>query len=240
MLINSQAVVELTKMYRVLWIQGRYGGGKTALAFRLAYELLNSGFSRYLISNCRSVWSDSMDDVTVRDGAYLDACIILDEGGLFLRTGKDTEDFLAFMRKFNIVLLIPSVRPPSRSVCQLSVQRVLNLRKLALPAWLYRCNLRYENIRENYWFLWWWPSEIFGIYDTRDVPVDDAGVSDWLVAHKDKVVTDAGQGRARAKRLRPVEEVGGETGGDVLLEVAEAVGSLVPVLENGGRRKRGR
>lgn len=243
MLVNAYAVIELTKVYRVVWIQGRYGGGKTALSYRLAYELLNSGFSRYLISNCRSVWRDEFSDVTIRDGAYLDTCIILDEGGLFLRTGKDTENLLAFMRKFNIILIIPSVRPPSRSVCQFSIQRVANLRKVGLPAWVYRSNLRYENIRESYWFLWWQPSEIFGLYDTRDVPIDDAGVSDWLIDHTRSVVSAAGQGK-HDKRGRygfqSLESGGGEVTSDALAEAAEAISGLVPLLERGGGRKRGR
>lgn len=250
-LLNSSAVLGLIKTYRVVWIGGRYGGGKTALAYRLAHDLLEQGFVTHLAANCRNVWGDELDDIKPEVselGSYLNTCVLLDEGGLFLRTGKDSEDYMAFMRKFNVVLLIPSVQPPTSRVRFLSIQRMYNLKALGIPLWLYKCTLRYENIKESYWFGWWRPEEIYGVYDTLDVPVDDAGISDWLIEFKEQQVEAAGHGKHRkygvARDYGPGVQVSGleEFAGisDTFAEVAEQISGLVPVLESSAREKKRR
>lgn len=182
MLIGADGVVGMLKNYRVMWINGRYGGGKTALAHMLAHELLRSGFSRYLISNTRSVWRDDPAKVQLRDGVLADSVMILDEGGMFLQTGREADQYLAFMRKMNIVLIIPSVQPPSARVRFLTVQRFMTLGAVGLPMWLYSMTLMSGGIREQMRFAWWKPQEIFGIYDTVGAPTDDGGIDEYLKA----------------------------------------------------------
>lgn len=179
-LIMADSMIGMLKNYRVLWINGRYGGGKTALAHKLGQELLDSGFSRYLVSNVRSVWRDNPEKVVLRDGLLADCCVILDEGGLFLKTGHDADQFLAFMRKMNIVLIIPSVMPPAARVRFLTAQRIMTLNTVGLPLWLYKMTLRYGSVTEELKFGWWRPSEIFGIYDTAGAPDDDGGLDEYV------------------------------------------------------------
>ena len=73
MLLNAQLAMGYLRLYRVAFIEGRYGGGKTSLAFRMAHDLLRSGQYRYLLSNVKSVWTDALDTVVPRDGYFLDA-----------------------------------------------------------------------------------------------------------------------------------------------------------------------
>jgi hypothetical protein len=151
-LVNAATFIGYCSTFRVVHIGGRYGGGKTSLAWRLAYELVDKGLARYVISNVKSVWSDDPAKITLRQGVYVDAVVILDEGGIFLKTGYDADKFLAFLRKLNITLLIPSVLPPATKARFLSVQRVWNAGVLGLPLWWYRVDLIYGTTREKDYF----------------------------------------------------------------------------------------
>ena len=179
-LIKAATLLQYINLYRVLYIGGRYGGGKTALAFRLAYDLITRGDYRYLISNVKSVWNDKVTDIQLRSDTYVDAIVILDEGGIFLETGKDVKKYLAYLRKMNIALIIPSVQEIPRSIRRLSVQRLMTFNVYGVPLWLYRFKLDVGDVKEKDWFVWWRPSEIFGIYDTLGTPSDDAGFNEYL------------------------------------------------------------
>lgn len=179
-LINSTTLLAYVNVYRVAWFMGRYGGGKTSLAFRIAGELCEKYGYRYVISNVKSVWNTDPADVVLRQNKWVDAVIVLDEGGLFLENSFDAKKFLAFLRKLNIVLLVPSVLPPSPKMRFLSIQRMLNLNLLGLPIWTYMFNLTYGNIKENGSFFWRNPHEIYGIYDTNGFPEDDVGLAEYV------------------------------------------------------------
>jgi hypothetical protein len=204
--LNGSPFFGTLNNYRVLTIDGRYGGGKTALAFRAAYELCTNYGYRYILSNCRSVWTDSPSSVQLRNNAagkpqYLDAVIILDEGGLFLKLSRDTDDYLAFLRKANVVLILPSVSEVARSLRSLTIQRVFNGQTLGLPAWVYTFLVSKGHIREKTSLVWWRPSEIFGIYDTDASPTDDGGLGDFLVDWKD-IVDEREKERQKTDEIR--------------------------------------
>ena len=112
-LINAGPIMYLLRGFRVGYIGGRYAGGKTALAYRLAYELLEHHGFRYVLSNCEDVWSDDPAGVVCRPNArgtpiLMDAVIILDEAGLVIEGASQAKRFNAFLRKFNVILLLPS------------------------------------------------------------------------------------------------------------------------------------
>lgn len=179
-LINADTLIANVKSFRTLWIQGRPGSFKTSLAFRIAYELLRSGFSRYLISNVRSPWRDNLNKVELREGKYADCVCVIDEGGLFLKTGHDAETLLAFTRKLNIVLLVPSYTPPTGRLRPLTVMRTMGLGTIGLPAQVYNASLNYGQLKETSRFIWRNPSEIFGLYDTDAMASDDGGIQDYV------------------------------------------------------------
>lgn len=179
-LFQSSMFMNYIRLYRVVWIQGRYGGGKTAVAYRIAYELCEKYGYRYILGNTRSVWNDTPDKVVQSPDGTVDAVMILDEGGLFLKTGKDTEAFLAFLRKLNIIILIPSVTRPSTRVCFFNVQRTINWYAYGIPVWSYRFELLSGAIKEKGYFHWSRPTEIFGIYDTSSAPANDGGLNDVI------------------------------------------------------------
>jgi hypothetical protein len=185
-LLFSSNILNYARNYRVCYIGGRYGGGKTALAFRLAYDLCLSFGFRYILSNVASVWCTPPDRVVLRDGVYADAVIILDEGGMYLDNAHDARQWLAYLRKLNVVLLVPSVLPPSRLMQRLTVQRTINADAFGLPLWLYGVRLDAGIVKVKDGFSWLFPSEIYGVYDTRGMPSDASELlvylREWIAA----------------------------------------------------------
>ncbi len=180
MLINGSPLIHMLNQFRVIWFQGSYGGGKTLLAYELAYELYQTGRYRYILGNSNSVWTDSPPDVELRDGSFVDAIVILDEGGLFMKVSSDADAFMLGLRKLNITLLVPSVTPPSTRIKFLRIQRIINGMSFGLPFWLYQYQLSLGFEKERAYVGIWKPQEIYGIYDTIDYPMDDCYMSDWL------------------------------------------------------------
>lgn len=158
--------------YRIVWLSGRFGGGKTLLAFVIAYLLLNKYGLRYLFSNCLSVWNDDPNTMKLREGRLCDAALVLDEAGEFLESPSDVKSWVSFFRKTNLILLLPSVRPPHHSVRFLTVQRILNLKVIGLPIWIYRWDLDSGANTEYGYFTLLFPERMFGVYDTDGFPED--------------------------------------------------------------------
>lgn len=241
---NAESFLGNLRTFRVCWLGGRYGGGKTALAFRLAYELVKSGFSRYVLTNVQSPWADKPSDVQVRAGQYIDSVIIADEGGLFLKTKRDTEEFIAFNRKFNTVVLVPSVIKPSNVITGLTVRRTVNLQPAGIPLWVFEMRLVSDKVYKEH-FYWWKPQEIFGLYATEDIPVDDDEIGLFLTEHLEKVKKSSGKSKKRAaiasRRSPSMDGFGGFV--ESFQEAADQLEGTISILseQNGrGNRKRRR
>jgi len=180
MLINTFILDGLIKTYRICWLDGRYGSGKSALAHMIAYNLLSTGVDRYLVENCPSIWRDVKEDVVPDALGRLNACIVLDEAGLFLETAREAKKFQAALRKLNCHVIMPSISPPSSRIKFLRVQRVFSADPWGLPLWIYSVTVNSGDIKEKDYFGWWKPSEIFGIYSTQHFPTSDCGLAAWL------------------------------------------------------------
>lgn len=254
----------MVRTYRVLWINGRYGGGKTALAFQIAAELLKSGHVRHCISNVRSPLRDIPEKIELRDGILADTVIVLDEAGIFLETGADVQEFLAYLRKMNIILIMPSVLPPPMKVRFLSIQRTMSLQSVGLPLWMYKTTLNYGNIKESINFGWWGFSSIFGLYDSAGFPADDGGIGEIIQKWKEQALAASGYKRKKAKSVptnhaasknaqddrRTESDSGGQMGGELgavdqqrrfiesLSEIEENISAAVSVFGSQSTRKR--
>ena len=166
--------------YRVCWIRGRLGGGKTLLAVAIAQELMRRGYARGVISNFPTClpshdWRRQLDDGTA--AGVRGSVVIFDEAGLFL----DRRSFMkndravgALLRKLDCVLLLPSVTPPDSRLSYFSVQRVVA--NAVTGTWTYRWALAIPGAPPEVGeFRLTTPQRLFGTYDTRYIPVDDGG-----------------------------------------------------------------
>lgn len=250
-LINGTPIVFLLRGYRVAHLAGRFGSGKTALAYRLAYELLEHHGFRYILSNCEDVWSDRPEDIVLRpdakgDPTYMDAVVILDEAGIVFEGTQHARQFVAFMRKFNVCLLLPSVEAPPSRVRFLQIMRKYNFNALGLPLWWYEARLNTGLDRVRYQFGWWQFSEIFGVYDTSDFPSDDSGIGDWIGQHVERKTTGRRKrGRRPAKRdVPPVAREGRQAGtgeaADAFTDAAAEISDAISLLADWQADKRKR
>jgi len=187
------------RAYKFLWLKGRTGGGKTSLAYALALTLLKDGLIEEIYANIPGVSSvPSASDIPEN------CCIIIDEGGLFLKKSADFEATCAMLRKLNNYVIIASVIPPAREFAMLSVQRTINLARLiGVNFWLYQWQLNYDYVREKGNFMWTNPMAVFGLYDTDAPPVDDAGIADWIQSYIKNV---KGKSYAKIQTSRSIRE----------------------------------
>lgn len=174
--IGAGEFLGMLSAFRICWISGRFGGGKTSLAFMLAAWLLANKKVDRVVSNF---------DMTISTKAVTplyNAAIVLDESWIYLDDRSSVTEYAAFVRKFNHYLLLPSVWPPHNRFTFLSVQRVFNAYIVGIPAWVYRWQLGMRSVKEKGYFGILNPSAVFGHYDTEFVPVDDGGISDAIRA----------------------------------------------------------
>lgn len=231
-LINAIPFIGMVKMFRMVWIGGRYGGGKTSLAMRIAYELLESGFCRYMLFNNGCVWKNEPQDVKLIN-KRADAVIVLDEGGLFIRDSRDAEVFQAALRKINVIVILASVAPPATRMKVLRCQRVMNLGAFGFPVWVYQYDLSYMAQKEKGTFFWYKPSEIFGIYDTVSMNEGEEEIINTMMGWSDGLYKD---GRKNS-RVIEVQDVEKDRGSAELLDAIEENSQLLGNVSLSIRRR---
>lgn len=173
---NAGEFLGMLHAFRIVWLSGRFGGGKTSLAVILAAKLLADKKVDTVVSNFSTSISSAVDDSSM----LYNAAIVLDESWIYLDDRSSVTTYAAFVRKFNHYLLLPSVWPPHNRFTFLSVQRVFNAYVVGVPAWVYRWQLGMKAVKEKGYFSVINPHAVFGFYDTEFVPVDDGGISDAI------------------------------------------------------------
>jgi hypothetical protein len=175
---------------KVLWLAGRFGGGKTLLSFALGLWLQKQGYTRHIYSNIPSQVADPVpvpeppgfalhsDPETGKPKAY--ASVIFDEAWILLDAREWNKNVArsigAFLRKYDIFLLLPSVFSIDKRFRNFYVQRVLNCYAFGLPCYVYKWGLKMGFVDETGFFGLWRPSDYFGTYDHLATPGDDGGL----------------------------------------------------------------
>lgn len=172
-MFNSFEVLRYITLFRTCWIGGRYGGGKSALAVHLALQLIAEGHCTKVAANMplhlgvagRAIEADEVQALT-------DVAIILDEGWNQLGKGSDNHKlkmWLAYLRKRNQYVLMPSVLDLARQLMVFTIERRFNFIPLGLSAWLYQWRLRTGGItkrsEQTGYFVWSKPQAAFAFYD---------------------------------------------------------------------------
>jgi hypothetical protein len=85
--------------------------------------------------------------------------------------------WLAYLRKQNQHILLPSVLPLARQVSHFVLERQYNLLPIGLPYWVYKWRLKGGSLsskKETLYGWYWWgrPTKIFGYYDHLARPDD--------------------------------------------------------------------
>lgn len=191
-LLNFGITYGYIRVFRICHIAGRYGGFKTSLAMLVGCKLWADGYVESFYSNVNCVWNDDIETLPdVDDPKEVAAVVVFDEGGQFFESRRDVKNLVAFLRKMKIIMLIPSVEPPTSRVTRLQIEPMYIFNSLGLPLVIYRTILKGTRRSDDRvsWFAWWQPASVFGIYDTADAPVDGKGLEYALVALKDRLAT---------------------------------------------------
>lgn len=178
-LLNASGFVGIVSYYRLVWVCGRFGGHKTSLCYQVAKTFLEQGYR--LVSNNASIWRDDMDNVKLDENGHLHCVVILDEGGLEFKASKQIEMIAAYAAKMDVIYMIPSFFPPTRSAQVLTVQPLFALKSAGLPAVVYRWRVRLAGFEDKGNFIWWYPDEIYGIYSRQDPGAKTGKIVEWLI-----------------------------------------------------------
>lgn len=231
MLVNASIMLQMVSAYRLVWIMGRFGGGKTALSYRIAQEFLEHDYR--LISNNKSVWSDDMSKVDLLPDGHLKSVVILDEGGLEFKASKQIEMVAAYAAKMDCIYIIPSFFPPSKSAQVLVIQPLFNFKAAGIPIIVYRWRVRLGGFEDKGSFWWWKPSEIYGIYSRQD-PGDRAGeIVNYLIDKTGEYRKYHGRGDNELQTME-VEQ------SDIFQEAVSNLSDVVDQWSTVSIRKRGR
>jgi len=174
------SVLRYLTLFRTCWISGRYGGGKTALAIWLSLELVKRGYADKIVTNTELTFMQPSDTIRADQCHEVQDCaVILDEAWLLLPQGasnKQSQEWLAYLRKNNQHILLPSVLPLARQVSNFIVERWFNGLAVGLPLWGYSYQLKAAGIgkqkAEMASFYWYRPSRVFKLYDHTARPGD--------------------------------------------------------------------
>jgi len=140
----ADAFLRMVANHRVVWLSGRFGGGKTSLAVWIAAWLVRNRYAARLVSNIPIVGRVDPPPVPINDSV-----ILLDESWMYVDSWSDVKAYAAFLRKANLYLLLPSVWPPHSRLRILECHRVFNGVAIGLPFWVYRWSLGMASISEK-------------------------------------------------------------------------------------------
>jgi len=157
--------VALASSFRVVWIRGRYGGGKTSFGVWLTLELLKRRYARHVVSNIELThpalelvrttnekkllkelvelyeYAATVDDVSAITSELVDCVMLLDESWRILSEDMPSgprKTLTAYLRKLNQYLILPSVMSVHKALTNFSVERVWDGRAaLGIPVWWY-------------------------------------------------------------------------------------------------------
>lgn len=177
MLFHASEFLLNLSMFRVCWLRGRVGGGKTLLACVLAEHFLTAGLVDGVVANFPTVYPTS---IVADDGLLFNRAVIFDESWELLdsRTSlTNPREYGAYSRKMGTYWLFPSVYPIDKRLRAVIVWRASV--STVLPIWIYRWELGLDyDEQDGGWFALWRPERYFGRYDTAFIPFDDGGISE--------------------------------------------------------------
>lgn len=235
MLLGADQILKIIHNYRLVWIAGRFSGGKTSLAMRLAQEFLEHEYR--LITNNKNVWNDDLETIEFING-MLKSVVIIDEGGIHVKASKQVEQMAAFAAKMDCVYLFPSFFPPVRAAQVVVIQPLFNFKQIGLPLVIYQWRVKLVGFEDKGSFAWLFPQEIYGIYSRQDPGLEPEEIIAFMV-DKTQAFIQSHTGRT-SHSLSGLEE--GLSEADLLRDAVETFAQAADSLSSlpVGSAKRGR
>lgn len=218
---------------RVVWLWGRFGSGKTLLSLYIAQWLVENEYAAYVSSNIPVKGAVQPHEMPV---PYKDSAIILDEAFLYMDNWLVAKRYLAFSRKLNHYIIMPSVWAPSPRLRTFAAMRVLNLYNMGLPLWIFHWWVDMGRFSDKGYFGLAMPHRAFGLYDTRYIPADDGGIQ---AAMKETMIREGfKQGRLGFEEDFLIGGQGGALDASEISDAADLIERSAVSIARNGRRKR--
>lgn len=177
-LIDAGVTLAQLTGYRMCWIPGAFSSGKSALSFRLAYELAVRKSYR-IVCNQESVWNEGTPPDFDSD-MKLKLVAIIDEGGLYLSDNAQLMSWMAFAGKMDLVAVVPSIQEPASILSTFTIQKAWGWRAAGLPFDAFRWDISMRKVKYSGLFYWLGMEEIYGVYSTLNPSIDPLGLISWL------------------------------------------------------------
>lgn len=183
------ALLEYISLFRVVWIRGRLGFGKTALATLLAKIMLEDGLVDGVVTNYPTVLPVSIRGPD--DGTLINKVQIWDEAwqDLDSRTSMTNDRSVgAYLRRWGCYFIAPSVHPIDRRLRAVEIAPSHKNLFTGKTIWEFRVN---DGSKEG--FTGTFSVDIkqaYGLYSTSYIPVSDCGL---LARFRYTYYTETGQ-----------------------------------------------
>lgn len=239
-LIGADMILQAIQAYRLVWISGRFGGGKTSIAYMFAKQFLERGYR--LITNNHCIWADDMKETQLlQDTNHLHAVIILDEGGQYFKASKQIEMIASYAAKMDCIYLIPSFFPPVRTAQVVTIQPLWNIRGTGVPLTIYRWSVKIGNFSDKGHFAWLFPEEVYGVYSRQDPGTRGDEVVSFLIQRSEEFREAYGRAQGEAGGEHPIftlETTPEDLLADAAANFAEAADTMASVPAGKRRRRR--
>ena len=168
--------------YRMAWIPGAYGNGKSLLAMGI-YALYFRPRGYQLVTNMDTIWNvgQDLDSYKLDADGKLKAFVVIDEGGPWFEEGEDLKDILRNPRKMDYVLAIPSFWPPHRRAQIYQIQPTWSFRSAGIPLINYDWTVKIGTYKAKGSFKWAFFQDLFGTYSSLNPACSPAKIRKWLM-----------------------------------------------------------
>lgn len=233
--VGAGGLLQLIQSYRLIWIGGKFSGGKTSFAMKIAEEFCKTGYR--LLTNTPCIWADDWDNVRLsEDTGMLNAVIVMDEAGLALKATRQVETMAAYAAKMDCIYLFPSFFPPIRAAQVVTVQPIFSFVQIGLPVIVYRWRVKIGAFDDKGSFIWVWPSEVWGTYSRRAPESSIYDLVDFLGDRVEDYRKRFGVSNRLSRMEREVSEA--DTFRDSVAALSETVDTFEAISSRGNRRKR--
>lgn len=179
--INAGAAFSTLHGFRMVWLPGAFGNGKTALAVALyAQYFLPRGYK--LISNLQTVWTEpDLSAIQLDpDTGHLKVFVLIDEGGQYFTGGAGIRELLRNPRKLDYILCFPSFHAPHRTAQIFQIQPIWSYRSAGIPLINYRWSANVGHSKFSGNFQWAFFQEVYGLYSSGSPAGSPGAIREFL------------------------------------------------------------
>lgn len=178
MFIGIDDFLDHMYQFRLCWVGGTLGSGKTLFSVALMDHMMRQGMVHGVVANFPTVFPTSMGP---EDGTLIGRGVIFDESWTHLDARNsavnETKRYGAYARKIESYWLFPSVFPVDKRVRTLTVYRDGTIPVLGW--WIYRWMVElghklFDGGGGTFYMTN--PSQYFGMYDTKYLPTGDGKI----------------------------------------------------------------